>query len=740
MGDMSNQIMDATLNLREHLKTHFGFDQFKGKQEEIIKSLLDGNDVFVIMPTGGGKSMCYQLPALMSEGTAIVVSPLIALMKNQVDSIRAFGSTEGIAHFFNSSLTKTERDRVKHDTQTGVTKILYVAPESLTKEENVEFLRSIKISFFAIDEAHCISEWGHDFRPEYRRLRPIIEAIDRVPIIALTATATPKVQLDIIKNLGMQDALVYKDSFNRTNLYYEIRPKRNETKEIITIIKQNSGKSGIVYCQSRKKVEEIAQALQINGINAVPYHAGMDAKSRAKHQDMFLMEEVEVIVATIAFGMGIDKPDIRFIIHHDIPKSLESYYQETGRAGRDGGEGKCIALYSYDDIVKLEKLLSGKPVAEQEISKLLMQEVITFVESSVCRRKTLLHYFGEDYDERLCIASGGCDNCNNPKVRFNAKDDLVLLLQTIRDLKDNYKSKHIVDVLCGRVTNAIKTYRHDTLPCFGEGEEKGDKHWNAVIRQALVNDLLTKNIERYGTLVLSEKAEAFLAKPYDIEFFKDHDYQTEGSGDDGIISGGKSGGALDDALMGMLKDLRKKISKEKNLPPFVIFQDPSLEEMATRYPISMEEMKEISGVGEGKAAKYGKPFVDLIARYVTDNDIDRPQDLFTMKSAAGKSDLKVYIIQSIDRKMPLESMSKAKDMSVKELLHEMESIVNTGTKLHLDYIIREMMDTDEQEELFDFYRETENADLEEAIKEYGDVYSEEELQLVRIKFISDLGN
>ena len=736
---MGNQVTAINVNLKEKLKAYFGFDQFKGEQEKIISTLLQGEDVFVIMPTGGGKSMCYQLPALVSEGTAIVVSPLIALMKNQVDSIRAFGSVDGIAHFFNSSLTKSERDRVKQDTQEGITKILYVAPESLTKDENVEFLRSIKISFFAIDEAHCISEWGHDFRPEYRRLRTIIEAIDRVPIIALTATATPKVQLDIIKNLGMSKATVFKDSFNRKNLYYEIRPKRNENKEIIRIIKQHAGKSGIIYCQSRKKVEEIAQVLQINGVNAVPYHAGMDAKTRSKHQDMFLLEEVDVIVATIAFGMGIDKPDIRFIIHHDIPKSLESYYQETGRAGRDGGEGKCIAFYAHEDIIKLEKLLSGKPVSEQEISKLLMQEVVTFVESSVCRRKTLLHYFGEEYDESQCMAAGGCDNCANPKTVFNAKEDLKLLFTTIETLKDFYKPKHIVDVLIGRVTNPVKTYKHDQLSCFGEGEEKGENHWNAVIRQALVNDFLDKNIERYGTLALSKKAEDYLKNPYDIEFFEDHDYQQEDDGED-ILTQSKGGGALDENLMTMLKDLRKKIAKEKNLPPFVIFQDPSLEEMATRYPISIEEMKEISGVGEGKVQKYGKQFVALISKYVEDNEIERPQDLFTLKSTAGKSDLKVYLIQSIDRKLTLDSMSKAKDMSVRELLHELESVVNTGTKLNLDYLLKDMMDDDEENEIFDFYRSTENASLESAIDEYGDVYSEEELHLLRIKFISDLGN
>ncbi|MCG9911555.1 MAG: DNA helicase RecQ [Flavobacteriales bacterium] len=730
--------VSTEISLKEHLKKYFGFDKFKGRQDEIIQNLLEGNDTFVIMPTGGGKSLCYQLPALISEGTAIVVSPLIALMKNQVDSIRAFGSNEGVAHFFNSSLNKGERDKVKSDIVSGITKILFVAPESLTKEENIEFLRSIKISFFAIDEAHCISEWGHDFRPEYRRLRTIIEAIERVPIIALTATATPKVQLDIVKNLGMQDAKLFKDSFNRENLYYEIRIKKNEVKEIIKFIKQNPGKSGIVYCQSRKKVEEIAATLQVNGINAVPYHAGMDAKSRAKNQDMFLMEDVEVIVATIAFGMGIDKPDIRFIIHHDMPKSLESYYQETGRAGRDGGEGKCVAFYSYDDMIKLEKLMGGKPVAEQEINRLLMQEVVGFAETTACRRKVLLHYFGEYFDDSKC--NGGCDNCANPREKFDAKEQLTLVLKTLSLMKDGFKAKQIVNVLIGNLSNTVKTYKFDNLETFGEGAEEGENFWMSVIRQAMVNDFLTKNIEKYGTLLLSEKGENFLKNPHSILFSKDRDLNTSSEGDDDIILNGKGGGALDEVLMGLLRELRKKVAKEKKVPPFVIFQDPSLDEMATRYPITMDELKEVSGVGEGKASKYGEPFVKLISKYVEDNGIERPQDLFVVRNLAGKSDMKVYIIQSVDRKMPIDMIAKNKGLDMSELLTEMESIVNAGTRLNLDYNIDSSLGPDEQEELFDYFRTTENADLEEALREFEDVYSESEIRLMRIKFISDLGN
>jgi ATP-dependent DNA helicase RecQ len=726
-------------SLKESLKRYFGFTKFKGRQEEIVQSILDGKDTFVIMPTGGGKSLCYQLPALICEGTAIVVSPLIALMKNQVDSIRAFGSVDGVAHFFNSSLTKVERDRVKNDIVAGNTKLLFVAPESLTKEENIEFFKTIKISFFAIDEAHCISEWGHDFRPEYRRLRTIIEAIDRVPIIALTATATPKVQLDILKNLGMSDAVVFKDSFNRENLYYEIRPKRNEIKEIIKFIKQHPNKSGIVYCQSRKKVEELAATLQVNGINAVPYHAGMDAKTRAKNQDMFLMEDVQVIVATIAFGMGIDKPDVRFIIHHDIPKSLESYYQETGRAGRDGGEGICVAFYSYDDIVKLTKLLSGKPIAEQEINKLLMSEVVAFVETSACRRKVLLHYFGENYDETPCGKTQWCDNCKYPKQRFDAKEDLELMFQVMTEIKEGFKAKVIVDVLVGNFSNTVKTYKFDQLSSFGEGKDKDEKHWYSVVRQALVNNFLEKNIEKYGTLTIREEGYNFMKKPYSIMFTKDHDFESKDGDDDAVVLSGKGGGALDDVLMQMLKDLRKKIAKEKNLPPFVIFQDPSLEDMATRYPISMDEIKDIAGVGEGKAAKYGKPFVELIKKYVEDNEIERAQDM-VVKTVVNKSGNKVFIIQSIDRKLPLESIATSKGMDMNELLTEIETIVNSGTKIDLNYVINDIMGKDEQEELFDFFRSTEFADIEEAVNEFDSAYSEEEIRIARIKFISDMGN
>ena len=723
------------LTLHQQLKKYFGFGKFKGQQDAIINSLMSGKDTFVIMPTGGGKSMCYQLPALISEGTAIIVSPLIALMKNQVDSIRGYGEVDGIAHFFNSSLSKTERDKVKKDIISGITKLLYVAPESLTKEENVEFLQSIKISFFAIDEAHCISEWGHDFRPEYRRLRPIIEEIDRVPIIALTATATPKVQQDILKNLGMQEAIVYKDSFNRSNLYYEIRPKKNVNKEIIKYVKSNTGKSGIVYCQSRKKVEEIAEQLQVNGVSAVPYHAGMDAKTRARHQDMFLLEEVDVIVATIAFGMGIDKPDIRYIIHHDIPKSLESYYQETGRAGRDGGEGKCVSFYAYDDILKLEKLLSGKPVAEQEINKLLMYEVVAFSETSSCRRKSLLHYFGEDYLEDNC---GNCDNCINPKERFDAQEHLVLLLETMQEIKGKLKSNHIVQVLTGVVSNSVKQYKHNLLEIFGKGDYEDDRFWNAIIRQALVHNLLAKEIENYGTLYISERGQEYLKHPETIMFTRDRDYDAE-ENDADIITKEKGGGALDETLMNMLKDLRKATAKKLNLPPFVIFQDPSLEEMSTQYPVTIEELKNISGVGEGKATKYGKQFVETIAKYVEENEIDRPFDM-AVKTVANKSAMKVSIIQAIDRKLPLEDFANNKGVSMHDLLAELESIVSSGTKIDINYYISKLIDKDDQEEIFEILRESETDTLQPVLDEFGDVYEEDELRLMRIKFISDLGN
>ncbi|MCS6981930.1 MAG: DNA helicase RecQ [Flavobacteriales bacterium] len=730
---------DVAIDLQHHLKTFFGFDKFKGRQEEIIRTLLGGADVFVIMPTGGGKSLCYQLPALISEGTAIVVSPLIALMKNQVDNIRAFSSQEGLAHFFNSSLSKGERDKVKEDILSGLTKILYVAPESLTKDENVEFLRGIKISFFAIDEAHCISEWGHDFRPEYRRLRPIIEAIERVPIIALTATATPKVQMDILKNLGMQDAVIFKDSFNRPNLYYEVRPKRNVVKEIIKFIKQHSGKSGIIYCQSRKKVEELAATLQVNGISAVPYHAGMDAKTRTRNQDMFLMEEVDVIVATIAFGMGIDKPDVRFIIHHDMPKSLESYYQETGRAGRDGGEGICLAFYSYDDMLKLMKLLSGKPVAEQEINKLLITEVVAYAETTTCRRKMLLHYFGEYFDESPCGKTQWCDNCKFPKEKYDAKEPLELVLRTILATKEQFKAKHIVDVIVGNFTNTVKQYKHDRLEEFGEGRDEGEIFWDSVIRQALVNDFLIKNIEQYGTLQLSEKGRQFLEKPYTIMFTRERDMSGDSEDDSEFIINQKGAGALDQTLLGLLRDLRKTIAKEKNLPPFVIFQDPSLEEMATRYPITMEELKEITGVGEGKAQKFGQAFLDLIRKYVEENEIERPQDM-VVRTVANKSALRVSIIQSVDRKIPLEEIARLKDMEITELLDELEAIVNAGTKLDLNYYVNTIFDKNDLEEIYDIFRNSEHASLDDVLAEYEDVYSQEELRLARIKFISDLGN
>lgn len=721
--------------LTEHLKRVFGFSKFKGQQETIVQNVLDGKDVFVIMPTGGGKSLCYQLPALMSEGTAIVVSPLIALMKNQVDAIRGFGNSEGVAHFFNSSLSKGEREKVKADILSGVTKLLYVAPESLTKEENVQFLQSIKISFFAIDEAHCISEWGHDFRPEYRRLRPIIEEIDRVPIIALTATATPKVQQDILKNLGMHGATVFKDSFNRANLYYEIRPKKDINKEIIKFVRQHAGKSGIIYCQSRKKVEEIAEMLQVNGVNAVPYHAGLDAKMRARHQDMFLMEEIQVIVATIAFGMGIDKPDIRYVIHHDIPKSLESYYQETGRAGRDGGEGICVSFYAYDDILKLEKLLSGKPLAEQEINKLLMQEVVAFAETSNCRRKSLLHYFGEDYVPENC---DNCDNCLHPKERFEASDALKLLLETIDCLGENFKPKHIVSILIGEISNSVKQYKHEKLSVFGKGDDEDAKYWNAIIRQALVANFIDKEIENYGTLFLTPSGKEFIEKPYSILFTKDRDFKGESDEED-VIMNQKGAGALDPVLNKMLIDLRKEIAKKSNLPPYIIFQEPTIEEMSTQYPTTLDELKTISGVGEGKAVKYGKPFVALIAKYVEENNIERPFDI-TVKTVANKSAIKVALIQTIDRKVNLENFAVSKGITLDDVLTELESIVFAGTKIDINYQIEEIIEDDEQEEMFELLRSSELNSIQPLLDEYGDVYEETELRMVRIKFLSDMGN
>ncbi len=721
----------------DYLKKFFGFDQFKGDQEAIVKSLLDGNDVFVIMPTGGGKSLCYQLPAVMCEGTAIIISPLIALMKNQVDAIRGFSEHEGIAHFLNSSLTKTEINKVKSDIMDGKTKLLYVAPESLTKQENIDFFKQIKISFFAIDEAHCISEWGHDFRPEYRRLRDIIEAIDRVPIIALTATATPKVQQDIQKNLGMTQANVFKASFNRSNLYYEVRPKVNVNKEIIKFIRKHPGKSGIVYCLSRKKVEELGETLQVNGIKALAYHAGMDAATRSKHQDMFLMEEVDVIVATIAFGMGIDKPDVRFVIHHDIPKSLEGYYQETGRAGRDGGEGQCVAYYSYKDIEKLEKFLNNKPVSEQEIGKQLIFETVSYAETAVCRRKQLLHYFGEEYYEDNC---GNCDNCVNPKEQYDGSDDVMLLLNTVKELKEIFRAKYIANFIAGNETADVKTYKHLNHPMFGKGsgDEKDNKYWEAVIRQCIIGGLVIKEIENYGVLKISAKGKEFMANPSPFMLVKAHKYDEEGD-DDIIVNQKGGGGAADEQLFGILKDLNKKIAKEKNLPPYVVFQEPSLEDMATRYPINMEELVNIAGVGQGKANKFGNPFLDLIKKYVDENEIDRPDDM-VVKSIVNKSGLKVFVIQSIDAKRSIEDIARAKGKQSEDIMQEIERIVSSGTKLNIDYIIDELLDPEYQEEIMDFMRDMEADSMDEMISEFDEVYSEEELRLVRVKFISEMGN
>jgi ATP-dependent DNA helicase RecQ len=726
--------------LSESLQKFFGFTTFKGNQEAIIANVLEGKDTFVIMPTGGGKSLCYQLPALICEGTAIIISPLIALMKNQVDSIRSFGTEDGIAHFMNSSLSKAEITQVKKDIVSGKTKLLYVAPESLTKQENIDFLVDIKISFFAIDEAHCISEWGHDFRPEYRRLRSIIEAIGKVPIIALTATATPKVQQDIQKNLGMVNAAVYKSSFNRHNLYYEVRPKNEVNRDITKYIKLHPGKSGIIYCLSRKKVEELAQTLVVNGIKALPYHAGLDATTRAKTQDQFLMEEIDVIVATIAFGMGIDKPDVRFVIHHDIPKSLEGYYQETGRAGRDGGEGHCVAFYSHKDIEKLEKFLQGKPVAEQEIGRQLIQETVSYAETSMCRRKSILHYFGEEFEESKCDSK--CDNCANPKPKFDAKEEISLLLQAVLAVKEKFKAAHIIDVLRGTETPTTKSYKHEKLEIFGEGEDCDEKLWNAIIRQATVLGLLTKDIENYGLLKLSKKGQEFLKHPFEVMVTKDHNYENSNNEEEDISSSSSSGGggSSDETLFALLKDLRKKIAKQENLPPFVIFQDTSLEDMATHYPINLEELKNISGVGAGKAAKFGKPFIELIGKYVEDNDIERPQDM-VVKSVVNKSGLKVYIIQSIDRKVPLDAIAEAKGIEFGDLLTEVESIVHSGTKVNIKYFIDEVIDEEKQEEIFDYFRSASSDSIADALKTLGeDDFSEEEVRLMRIKFMSEMGN
>lgn len=726
--------------LHDKLRTFFGFSSFKGQQEEIIMHLLEKKDAFVLMPTGGGKSLCYQLPALIMDGTAVIISPLIALMKNQVDAIRGFiYEKEGVAHFLNSSLTKSQIHEVKEDLISGRTKLLYVAPESLTKEENIYLLKQIKISFYAVDEAHCISEWGHDFRPEYRRIQPIISQIGKAPVIALTATATPKVQSDIQKNLGMTNARVFKSSFNRENLYYEIRSKSNIDREIIRFIKNNEGKSGIIYCLSRKKVEDVAELLNVNGIKALPYHAGLDASTRASNQDSFLMEETDIIVATIAFGMGIDKPDVRFVLHYDIPKSLEGYYQETGRAGRDGGEGQCIAFYSYKDIQKLEKFMQGKLISEQEIGKQLLLETVAYAESNLCRRKVLLNYFGEEYHQDNC---GACDNCLYPKKQFEGSEDIALILELVDGMKENFKAEHIANILAGVDNSIIKSYNQHHHELFGAGRSKGVKFWLAVIRQALILHLLDKDIERYGLLSCTAKGKEFLEKPYSVMLTQDREFEeVEDDEETQLASAGKAGGGGgDQALLSMLKDLRHSMSKRLKLPPFVIFHDPSLEDMSIQYPVTLDELKNCQGVGEGKAKKFGKEFVELIARYVAENEIERPLDL-VVKSVVNKSVNKVFIITSIDRKLPLEDIAEAKDMEISELLDEIESIVNSGTKINIDYYIRQTVDDDKVDDIYEYFKtEADTDSLKVAVDELGKGYTEEEIRLVRIKFMSEMGN
>ncbi|NER15943.1 ATP-dependent DNA helicase RecQ [Spongiivirga citrea] len=728
------------IDLHKELKKYFGFSQFKGLQEKVINNIINDHNTFVIMPTGGGKSLCYQLPALVKDGTAIVVSPLIALMKNQVDALRSISEENGIAHVLNSSLTKTEIRQVKEDITNGVTKLLYVAPESLTKEENVEFLRSVTISFMAIDEAHCISEWGHDFRPEYRNLKNIIKRIgESIPIIGLTATATPKVQEDILKNLSMTDAKVFKASFNRPNLFYEVRPKtKNVDADVIRFIKQHSGKSGIVYCLSRKRVEELAQTLQVNGINAVPYHAGLDAKTRVKHQDMFLMEDADVVVATIAFGMGIDKPDVRFVIHNDIPKSIESYYQETGRAGRDGGEGICLAFYAYKDIEKLEKFMSGKPVAEQEIGHALLQEMVAYAETSMSRRKFILHYFGEEFDNETGEGGEMDDNIRNPKKQHEAQDKVVKLLEIVEATKEKYKSKEIVNTLIGRSNALMKSHKTDEKPFFGNGKEESDKFWMALLRQVLVSGELRKDIETYGVIKLTDQGRAYLKSPRSFMMTEDHQYNEEN--DAGIITNAKgSGAAADEKLMTMLKDLRRSTAKRLGVPPFVVFQDPSLEDMALKYPINLKELSNVHGIGEGKAKKYGQDFVDMIAQYVEENDITRLEDMI-VKSTGANSALKLYIIQNVDRKLPLTDIASAKGMEMDNFIKEMEAIVYSGTKLNINYWIDDLLDEDQQEEIHDYFMESESDKIDDAIEEFDGDYDDEELRLYRIKFISEVAN
>ncbi|MGN7204243.1 DNA helicase RecQ [Pedobacter sp. SAFR-022] len=729
--------MDVKKSLFDNLQTFFGFNNFKGDQEPIITNVLERKNTFVIMPTGGGKSICYQLPALMSEGTAIVISPLIALMKNQVDQLRAFGGSDSIAHFLNSSLNKSEINQVKSDLLNGKTKLLYVAPESLSKADNVEFLKLIKISFVAVDEAHCISEWGHDFRPEYRKIRQVIAGLGPdIPIIALTATATPKVQLDIIKNLQMGDATLFKSSFNRPNLFYEIRPKRDVLKEIIRYIKQNTGKSGIIYCLSRKKVEEVAEALNLNGIKALPYHAGLEPKVRAETQDKFLMEDVEVIVATIAFGMGIDKPDVRFVIHHDIPKSMEGYYQETGRAGRDGGEGVCIAFYAQKDIDKLAKFMKDKPVSEREIGTQILKEVIDYAESGVCRRKQILHYFGENFNEAGC--NGMCDNCRRTKTYFDAEENLKSLLELIKRSGEKFDDTHILNIIMGTETAQTIAYEHRKLPEFGLGKIEGENLWKSLVRQAILNNFLVKDIDNYGLLSLSKTGQDFIDNPYALKFILREPIESDNSDDEDDAKQGA--GVLDTQLLQLLKDLRKKIAKQKNVPPFVVFQDPSLEEMCTHYPVSMEELKQISGVGNGKAMKFGAPFIELIKKYVADNDIERPVDLI-IKTQANKSQLKVSIIQNVDRQIGLDDIARAKGITYDDILKEIEAIVNSGTKLNLNYFVDEVLDDDRQDEVFDYFRTAENDSIDAALKDLGETdYTREEIQLMRIKFMSELGN
>ena len=724
--------MAKKCNLTEALKENFGFDKFKGDQEAVIKNLLAGNDAFVLMPTGGGKSLCYQLPSLVMDGTAIVISPLIALMKNQVDAIRNLNEEDGVAHFLNSSLTKQAIEEVKEDVLSGKTKLLYVAPESLTKEDNVEFLKSIKISFYAIDEAHCISEWGHDFRPEYRRIRPIMNEIGKAPIIALTATATTKVRDDIKKNLGIQDAPDFKSSFNRPNLYYEVRSKTKDVdKEIIKFIKANHGKSGIIYCLSRKKVEELAEILQTNEISAKAYHAGMDSAMRSQTQDDFIMEKIDVIVATIAFGMGIDKPDVRYVIHYDIPKSLEGYYQETGRAGRDGGEGQCIAFYNNKDLQKLEKFLEGKPLAEQYIGRQLLHETTAYAESSVCRRKLLLHYFGENYDVENC---GNCDNCLTPKKQVEAKELLETVIETVLALKENFKTDYVIDVLLGKETADIISHNHDELECFGCGDDEDAKRWNAVIRQALIAGYLDKDVENYGLIKVTKQGHAFMKKPVSFKIVEDRDFEEEET-----IVQASSSFAVDPELFAMLKNLRKKLSKQLELPPYVIFQDPSLEAMATTYPITIDELKNIPGVGEGKAKRYGEEFCALIKRHCEENEIDRPEDI-RIRTVANKSKLKVAIINAIDRKVALDDLAISKGVEFDELLDDVESIVYSGTKLNIDYFLEEILDEENLNEIYEYFKTSDTDSIDVAIEELGGEYTEEEIRLVRVKFISEVGN